>query len=209
MTEIETPEEEICICLIPVWMYDENDKEYYSLPVQTIRAQNIRIRPDLGDVEVTLKREGRDIKFIAMPFETLKERGIEVPQSEMVDHEVPLSDGTYITKPFMKLTWQKILNFCGLTGSNSIGSSTGSDSTGSDCYHIRKYDVKGHIVSAGCHLSETIKEKKFDEIEGKEKEVLRCANDKDIYVALHPIDEFLESHIEEIHMSDKKEIKME
>lgn len=176
----------ICSCLFPVWIYDnaKDDEEYFALPVEVIEERGIQIREDLGDLLIDIKRDGRDIKFLAIPFKSIEKYGRKdveesVPEIEMVDHEIVLSDGSHLVKQFMKVTWQKI---------------TREDS---EKYHIKEYDIRGHIFSAGCEYSDVIKELEFDDLLGKEKEVLKCT-EKDIYVVLHPINEFLEQHIVEL-----------
>jgi hypothetical protein len=165
----------ICACNYPVWLYDKNNKEYFSIPFEVAEGKGIQYRPDLGDLEIVINRDSQDIKFLAIPMSTIEERGLqsEIPEIEMVDHETNLSDGTAIVRQFMKIVWLKI-----------------SDES------TKKYDVRGHIFIAGCKPSDMIKEKELD-LEGKEKEVLHCS-EKGIFVVLHPIDEFLEKHIVEL-----------
>lgn len=161
----------ICVCKFPIWMYDKNNKEYFAIPVEVVNEKGIQIRPDLGDTEVTVDIEGQDTKFLAIPFETVLERGIEIPEWEIVDYDIPVGlDGEYITKQFTKLTWKK----------PAVDSYT------------KKYEVKGHIVIAGCKHSEAVKT--VDD-EGKDK--LQCT-EKEIYSVLHPMDEFLNEHIGDI-----------
>lgn len=169
----------ICACNYPIWLYDKNDDEYFALPVDVAKDKGIIHRPDLGDFEIVIVRDGSDIKFRAMPMKTMDSRGPEfraediIPESEMVDHEVMLSDGSTIVKQFMKLKWVPTTD-----------------------EFLKKYDVKGHIFVAGCKPSELVKEKEVD-LEGKETEVLKCS-EKGIFSVLHPIDEYLEKHIAEL-----------
>lgn len=165
----------ICACNYPVWLYDRNDVEYFSIPVEVAKEKGIEYRPDLGDLEVVINRDGQDIKFLAIPMKTISERGLEseIPEIEMVDHESILSDGSIIVRQFMKVVALKITD-----------------------EFVKKYDVRGHIFVAGCKPSEIVKEKEFDYF-GKKSEVLRCS-EKGIFTVLHPIDEFLEKHILEL-----------
>jgi hypothetical protein len=162
----------ICVCKFPIWMYGKNNKEYFAIPVDVAEEKGIQQRADLGDLEIKVDIEGQDTKFLAIPFETVISRGIEVPEWELVDYDIPVGlHGEYITKQFAKVTWKK----------PAVDSYT------------KKYEVKGHIVIAGCKHSET--SKMFDEAEGKEK--LQCT-EKEIFSVLHPIEEFLNEHIGDI-----------
>lgn len=176
----------ICSCIFPIWMYKqvdgrEEEEEFFALPVEVAEERGIEIRDDLGDILLDIRRDGRDIKFVAIPFETVQDRGIEseIPEIQMVEHEISTKDGSSIVKQFMKVTWQKV----------------------TDEFAVKKYDVRGHIFIAGCRPSEMVKEMGIDDLTGKEKEILRCS-EKGIFSVLHPIDEFLESHIEELHSCD-------
>lgn len=171
----------ICACNYPIWLYDKNNKEYFSIPVDIAKEKGIEYRPDLGDLEIVINRDGQDIKFLAIPMETMSEssssRGLEsdiIPEIEMVDHESILSDGPTIVRQFMKVTWLKITD-----------------------EFTKEYDVRGHIFIAGCKPFDMVKEKEFNHLEGEEKDVLRCS-EKGIFVVLHPIDEFLDKHIIEL-----------
>lgn len=172
----------ICACNYPVWLYDKNNEEFFAIPVDVANEKGIQHRPDLGDFEIDINRDGQDIKFLAIPMKTISDKtrsrelglgdGTDIiPEIEMVDHETVLSDGSSIVRQFMKVVWLKVTD-----------------------EFVKKYDVRGHIFVAGCKPSEIIKEKEFDDLEGKEKEVLHCS-EKGIFVVLHPIDEFLEKHI--------------
>lgn len=165
----------ICACNYPIWLYDKNGVEYFSIPVEIAKERGIEYRPDLGDLEIVINRDEQDIKFLAIPMETISKRGLEseIPEIEVVDHESILSDGSTIVRQFMKVVWLKITDEL-----------------------VKKYDIRNHIFIAGCKSSEMIKEKEFDYF-GKESEVLRCS-DKGIFTVLHPIDEFLEKHIVEL-----------
>lgn len=154
-------------------MYDENGEEYFALPIDVALERGIQIRKDLGDLEIIVNRDGRDIIFLAIPFRTVEVRNIEIPEIEMVDHDV-LVGTDVIVKQFMKVKWQKVIDEI-----------------------VKKYDLRGHIIIAGCKPSEMVKELTFDDLIGKEKEVLRCS-DKGIFTALHPMDEFLGLHILEL-----------
>lgn len=170
----------ICACNYPIWLYDKNNEEYFSIPVDVAKEKGIEYRPDLGDLEIVINRDEQDFKFLAIPMKTISERGLEsiIPEIEVVDHESILSDGSTIVRQFVKVVWTKITDEI-----------------------VKKYDVKGHIFIAGCKSSEMVKEKEFDYF-GKENEVLRCS-DKGIFVVLHPIDEVLEKHIVELESIKK------
>lgn len=159
----------ICVCKFPIWMYNKDNKEYFAIPVDVAEEKGIQRQP--VDLEVTVDIEGQDTQFLAIPFETVIERGIEIPKWELVDYDIPVGiGGDYITKQFAKVTWK--------------------DPTDE---YTKKYEVKEHIVIAGCKHSEA--SKIFDELEGKER--LQCT-EKEIFSVLHPVDEFLNEHIGDI-----------
>lgn len=173
-----------CACNYPIWLYDKNDVEYFSIPVEIAKEKGIEHRPDLGDFEIAINRDGQDIKFLAIPMKTISEssRGLEsdiVPEIEIVDHESILSDDSSIVRQFMKVVWLKVTD-----------------------EFVKKYDVRGHVFIAGCKPSDIVKEKEFDHLEGKEKEVLQCS-EKGIFAVLHPMDEVLEKHIVELESLKK------
>lgn len=126
----------ICACNYPIWFYDKNNEEYFGIPVEIANEIGIRTQKELGDLEVTINRDDQDIKFLAVPFKGIAERGVDIPDIEIVDHE---SDG--VVKQFMKVTIIKI----------EKGTYT------------KKYEVKGHIFVAGCELSETNDSDKSEE----------------------------------------------
>lgn len=170
---------DICSCIFPIWVYDKNDKEYFAMPIEVMDEDGIKKQK--GDIEFVVNRDGQDIKFLAVPFESVGIRGIAIPETDTVYHDVKIGEkcDDVIAKQFTKLTWQKL-----------------------DGKHFKKYDVRGHIFIAGCEPSDTHKE--FDELEGKE--VLKC-KDKTVYSILHPIDEFIDLHILELEqIKEKKEI---
>jgi hypothetical protein len=122
-------------------------------------------------------------EYFAIPVDVAEEKGIQ-QRADLGDLEIKVDiegqdtkflavglHGEYITKQFAKVTWKK----------PAVDSYT------------KKYEVKGHIVIAGCKHSET--SKMFDEAEGKEK--LQCT-EKEIFSVLHPIEEFLNEHIGDI-----------
>lgn len=159
---------DICICNYPKWVYDKYDKEYYAMPLSILDQSGVKKQK--GDIEFPLELDGNIVKFLAVPFTEVGNRGIPVPDIEAIYHDVSVGNDI-ISKQFMELTWQNL-----------------------DGKHYKKYDIKNHLILAGCEASETSKQ--FDELEGKE--VLVCTNKKEIYKALHPIDEFLEKHILEL-----------
>lgn len=161
-------ESDICICHYPKWVYDKYDKEYYAMPLSILERSGVKKQK--GDIEFSLELDEKIVKFLAVPFdENFGKRGIPVPDVEMVYHDVAVGHDI-ISKQFMQLTWEKLND-----------------------KHYKKYDVKSHFVLAGCETSDT--SKVFDELEGKE--ILMCEN-KEVYKALHPIDEFLGQHILEL-----------
>ncbi len=165
-------EQKICVCKFPIWMYDKDNKEYFAIPVEV--AEERGIQRTESDIEVIVKIDDQDVKFLAIPFETASKRGIEIPEIEIVDHDIPIGllGKDFITKQFVKVKWHKL----------------------NDDY-TKKYDIREHIVVAGCKLSDALKNKVFDELEGKEQ--LKCT-EKEVFSVLHPIDEFLNQHIMEI-----------
>lgn len=107
-------------------------------------------------------RDDRSIEYIAMPIEVIKNGDISVPEIEY--EEVEGFDG--IIKSYIAVKWQKI----------------------KDGDIVRKYDIVGHIVTAGCELSESSKGE-----DGK----LQCS-EKSIYTVLHPAEEWVEQHVIEL-----------
>lgn len=176
----------ICACNYPIWIYDSGGKEYFALPVEIAEDIGIRTQKELGDLEVTINRDEQDIKFLAIPFKDIAERGVDIPDIEIIDNE---SDG--VIKQFMKVTIIK------------VGKGT----------YTKKYDVRGHIFVAGCEFSETIKSSDKSEAQSTERseverapdesrgEAPKCA-DKLVYEILHPIDEFIEKHIVDLNNNE-------
>jgi len=107
-------------------------------------------------------RDGKGIEYLAMPIETIKDGDIPVPDIEYEETEG--LDG--IIRGYIAVTWQKV----------------------KDGDVVKKYDVVGHVVTAGCQLEEASKGE-----DGK----LVC-DEKSIYVVLHPIEEWIEQHIIEL-----------
>lgn len=107
-------------------------------------------------------RDGKGIEYLAMPIETIKDGDIPVPDIEYEETEG--LDG--IIRGYVAVTWQKV----------------------KDGDVVKKYDVVGHIVTAGCQLEETSKGE-----DGK----LVC-DEKSIYKVLHPVEEFVDQHIIEL-----------
>lgn len=107
-------------------------------------------------------REGQSIEYLAMPVEVIKDGDIRVPD---IDHEEAEGfDG--VIRDYISVKWQEI----------------------KDDMVMKKYDVVGHIVFAGCEPSETLKE---------EDGTLVC-NDKSIFTVLHPAEEWVEKHVIEL-----------
>jgi hypothetical protein len=106
-------------------------------------------------------REGRSVEYLAMPIEVIKDGDIRIPE---IDHEEAQGfDG--VTRDYISVKWQEIKP--GMI--------------------MKKYDVVGHIVSAGCELSEA----------SKEDGILACDN-KSIFTVLHPAEEWMEKHVIEL-----------
>lgn len=101
-------------------------------------------------------RSGQNIEYLALPTEVIHgEMGGEPFEPIMDTYETEGLDG--IIRLYMAVVWKE------------------PDHDG-----IKKYDVKGHIVYAGCSLED-----------------LQC-DTKSIYAVLHPIDEWLSHHIIEL-----------
>jgi hypothetical protein len=160
-------------------MYDKDNKEYFAIPVEVAEERGIQ-RAE-SDIEVVVKVDDQDVKFLAIPFETARVRGIEIPEIDIVDHDIPIGllGKDFITKQFVKVKWHKL-----------------NDKLNDE--YTKKYDIREHIVVAGCKHSDALKNKEFDELEGKEK--LHCT-EKEVFSVLHPIDEFLNQHIMEIEQT--------
>lgn len=105
------------------------------------------------------KRDGQEVEYLAMPLEVIEDGEIPVPGIDILETEG--LDG--ITRNYVAVTWKEVTP---------------------DLY-TKKYDVVGHVVTAGCELSEASK---------GEDGHLQC-DSKDIYVVLHPIEEWIEKHI--------------
>ena len=107
-------------------------------------------------------RDGIGIEYLAMPVEIIKDGDIRVPE---IDHEEAEGfDG--VIRDYISVKWQEI----------------------KDGMVMKKYDVVGHIVFAGCEPSETSKE---------EDGTLACT-DKSIFTVLHPAEEWVEKHVIEL-----------
>ena len=107
-------------------------------------------------------REGRSIEYLAMPVEVIKDGDIRVPE---IDHEEAEGfDG--VIRDYISVKWQEI----------------------KDGMVMKKYDVVGHIVFAGCEPSETSK---------GEDGALSCT-DKSIFTVLHPAEEWVDKHVIEL-----------
>lgn len=108
------------------------------------------------------KRDGQEVEYLAMPLEVIEDGELPVPDIDVLETEG--LDG--ITRYYMAVTWKDV----------------------TPNLHVKKYDVLGHVVTAGCELSEAIK--------GEDGQ-LQC-DSKGIYVVLHPIEEWMDRHIIEI-----------
>lgn len=107
-------------------------------------------------------RDGNDVEYLAMPVEVIKDGDIPVPDIDVQETEG--LDG--ITRYYVVVKWQQI----------------------KPGMHVKKYDVVGHIVEAGCELSET---------EKGEDGHLQCTS-KNIYTVYHPIEEWIDKHVVEL-----------
>lgn len=107
------------------------------------------------------KRDGQDVEYLAMPLEVIEGGELPVPDIDTIETEG--LDG--IVRYYVSVTWKPV----------------------TPDMHLKKYDVVGHVVTAGCELSETI----------QGEDGLQC-DSKSIYVVLHPIEEWVEKHIIEI-----------
>lgn len=108
------------------------------------------------------KRDAKEIEFIAMPLEVINDGELPVPDIDTLETEG--LDG--IVRHYVSVTWRPV----------------------TPDMHTKKYDVVGHVVTAGCELSEAI--------QGEDGH-LQC-DSKSIYVVLHPLEEWVEKHIIEI-----------
>jgi len=108
------------------------------------------------------KRDGQEIEYLAMPLDVIEDGEIQIPDIDAQETEG--LDG--ITRYYVSVKWKEVT----------------SD------MHTKKYDILGHVVTAGCELSEASK---------GEDGHLQC-DTKSIYTVLHPIEEWVEKHIIEI-----------
>ncbi len=111
---------------------------------------------------VTDKRNDQEIEYLAMPLEVIEGGDMPVPDIEVQNTE-GLDD---IVRQYVAVKWKDI----------------------TPDLHIKKYDVVGHVVFAGCEVSETLK---------GEDGGLKC-DAKSIYMVLHPFEEWIENHMIEI-----------
>lgn len=111
---------------------------------------------------ITDNREGQEIDYLAMPLEIIDGGEMLVPDIDIEDAEG--LDGIF--RRYVAVKWKDI----------------------TPDLHVKKYDVVGHVVFAGCELSEASKEGNGN---------LKC-DTKSIYKVLHPLEEWAEKHIIEI-----------
>lgn len=104
-------------------------------------------------------RDGQEIEYIAMPIDVIKGGGLSIPDIDFEETEGP--DG--IIRDYISVKWRTVKQ--------------------GDV--VKKYDVAGHIVTAGCEFSETSK--------GEDGKFV--CDEKSIYVVLHPADEWLDQHV--------------
>lgn len=104
-------------------------------------------------------RDGKEIEYFAMPIVTIQDEGRGFDNSSLPDMEVVETESlTGIFGQYMKVTWQEP----------------------HDGAILKKYDVHGHIVTAGCP-----------------EYALQC-DAKNIYEVYHPMEEWIEFHIVEL-----------
>ena len=108
------------------------------------------------------KRDAKEVEYIAMPLEVIEDGELPVPDIDVQEAEG--LDG--IIRNYVAVRWQDIM----------------------PNMHTKKYDVVGHVVTAGCELSEASK---------GEDGHLKC-DSKNIYMVLHPLEEWMEKHVIEI-----------
>jgi hypothetical protein len=108
------------------------------------------------------KRDGQEIEYLAMPLQVIENGEIPVPDIDVQNAEG--LDG--IVRDYVVVRWQDV----------------------TPNMHAKKYDVVGHVVIAGCELSEASK---------GEDGNLQC-DSKSIYTVFHPLEEWKEKHIIEI-----------
>lgn len=107
-------------------------------------------------------RDGKNIEYLAFPTEVIKTTDLNIPEIELISTEG--LDG--VKRDYVAVMWQQL----------------------PDHSNFKKYDVVGHIVTAGCHPSEAAQES-----DGS----LYCES-KDIYLVLHPADEWILQHVIEL-----------
>jgi hypothetical protein len=106
------------------------------------------------------ERDGKEITYLGMPIETIEEmEEFGIPDLEVIETESLKG----IIGQYMKVTWQKPRE------------------------KAKKYDVVGHIVTAGCP-----------------EDALEC-DVKSIYEVYHPIDEWIDFHIIELKGKENKD----
>lgn len=148
-------------------------------------------------------KDSREIEYLVIPFEIidsksgmemLEEAGITIPDIELLEHEI-IGSESGIVGQFVGVVWKEPTR---IKVGSKIESKVESElpgkeneSTGKEKVvdYIKPYDVRGHIVYAGCEFESTTKE-----IDRFGKEVLQCENGKNIYIVLHQIDEWISWH---------------
>ena len=107
-------------------------------------------------------RDGKSIEYLAMPIDVIRDGDMPVPDIDFEETEG--LDG--VIRGYISVKWQKII----------------------DKMIMKKYDVAGHIVFAGCPSDET----------SAEADGTLVCTDKSIYTVLHPVEEWMERHIIEL-----------
>lgn len=113
------------------------------------------------------KRDGQEVEYLAMPIQVIEDGELPVPDIDVQETEG--LDG--IIRGYVVVTWKDV----------------------TPEMHVKKYDVVGHVVTAGCELSEASK--------GEDGQ-LQC-DSKSIYTVAHPIEEWINKHIIELSPESK------
>lgn len=115
-------------------------------------------------------RDGKGVEYLAMPIETISDGEVPVPDIEYEETEG--LDG--ITRGYIVVTWKKV----------------------EDGDIVKKYDIVGHLVTAGCQLEDASK--------GEDGKVV--CDEKNIYVVHHPVEEWIDQHIIELPETGSSEV---
>lgn len=184
-TESGIVKEETSGLAIPVQVVKENGASESN--IQEVEGMNLGVFRAIDDREANKGKAGyQEIEYLVIPYELIDSEegraileyyGIVIPDIEVIEHE----SLNGIVGLYAGIIWQ------GPT----------RDESGKIIDYIKPYDVRAHIVYAGCELSSTIKE--TNKYTGKEG--LQCT-EKGIYIVLHPLKEWNEHH--EVGIKDGK-----